>query len=256
METIDTADVYARGIAEKIVGRVLRGRRNVCVMTKVGLLKTPQAIVKSATLRGSIPALTGLRAAQAADRDYSSEYIKWAAENSLRRLSVDSVDTLLLHDIDAGSLKVGGFREAMENMQTRGLIRRWGAQVANVEAARAALTVPGLSVLQMPVNVTTGPLPRDIVVAAKTQGVNIVALAVLGDGRLLHDASAVFGDRSSAVAALVRDVLREDGVETALLGMSRYTHAYDNLAALRCGASAGEETNFEEFVRRYGKEKP
>lgn len=38
---VDTADVYARGISERIVGRVVRTRPSTVVMTKVGLLKTP-----------------------------------------------------------------------------------------------------------------------------------------------------------------------------------------------------------------------
>ncbi|MBD4427377.1 aldo/keto reductase, partial [Xanthomonas citri pv. citri] len=35
---VDTADVYARGIAERLVGRAVATRPDVAVMTKAGLL--------------------------------------------------------------------------------------------------------------------------------------------------------------------------------------------------------------------------
>lgn len=73
---IDTADVYAQGASEEIVGRALQGRRNQAVL---------------ATKGGRTSATT---------RDLSRRYLVQAVEASLRRLQTDWIDLYQVHHPD------------------------------------------------------------------------------------------------------------------------------------------------------------
>lgn len=70
---IDTADVYAGGESERIVGRALKGRRHQAVLATKG----------------------GRRSATA--RDLSRRYLVGAVEASLRRLGTDVIDLYQVH---------------------------------------------------------------------------------------------------------------------------------------------------------------
>ena len=77
---IDTADVYSSGLAEEILGQVLRGRRDrVLVATKVrmGMGRGPN------------------------DSGLSRHHIISGCEASLRRLGTDHIDLFQLHAYDA-----------------------------------------------------------------------------------------------------------------------------------------------------------
>ena len=75
---LDTAPSYGEGLAETVVGNVLRGRRDeVVVSTKVGCW-APEEF------------------------DFSARRIRAGFEDSLRRLGTDHVDVLLAHDIEYG----------------------------------------------------------------------------------------------------------------------------------------------------------
>ena len=110
---IDTADVYARGLSERIVGKAIGKREGVVVMTKVGLLKTPVGLARAARASGRLPGPSGLKAAAAADTCFESSYVRAAAQACLRRQKRDRLDVLLLHEPDAATLAVRPFDDAV-----------------------------------------------------------------------------------------------------------------------------------------------
>jgi len=76
---LDTADIYSQGTSEEFIGRALEGRRDaVFVATKFG---KPMDANPSES-RGS------------------REYIRWAVEESLRRLRTDVIDVYQMHEPD------------------------------------------------------------------------------------------------------------------------------------------------------------
>lgn len=245
---IDTADVYARGIAERLVGRAVRRRDDVTVMTKVGLLKTPTGLLRSARSEGRLASLQGLAPARSAGRDYSSRYVVSAAEACLRRQGRDRLDALLLHEIDADSLRRGEFLDGMGRLLEAGKIRAWGASVASAEAAEAAVEAPGLTWLQLPVNVQIGGPSASLVATAREKGINLIGLAALGDGQLLPKFSGIGAPASDVVASLVERAAAFDGVSGVLLGMSSPKHAYSNLAAIQRGASAELDAQIQSVI--------
>lgn len=99
---IDTAEMYAEGGAEEVVGEAIAGRRaEVFLVSKV--------YPHNASRRG----------------------LPQACERSLRRLGVECLDLYLLHW--RGSVPLEDTVEAMERMRAAGKIARWGVSNLDVE---------------------------------------------------------------------------------------------------------------------------
>jgi D-threo-aldose 1-dehydrogenase len=95
MRQFDTAPYYGHGLSEERLGRAFAGRPrgSFVVSTKVG-----RRIERDESRRGPVTdgfAVSGSRAIF----DYSRDGVRRSFESSLRRLGVDYVDILLLHDV-------------------------------------------------------------------------------------------------------------------------------------------------------------
>jgi aryl-alcohol dehydrogenase-like predicted oxidoreductase len=102
---IDTADVYSAGLAEEILGEVLRGRRDdVLVASKVRMTM------------GSGPNDAGL----------SRQHIITGCEASLRRLGTDHIDLYQVHEWD-GQTPLEETLQALDLLVQSGKVRYVGA---------------------------------------------------------------------------------------------------------------------------------
>jgi D-threo-aldose 1-dehydrogenase len=103
----DTAPLYGHGLSETRIGRVLKGqaRDDFLVSTKVGRMLEPCAPGEEASgiYRGT-PALR-------VRFDYSRDGVLRSFEASLKRLGLDRVDILYVHDIEP---RTHGSAEAYE----------------------------------------------------------------------------------------------------------------------------------------------
>lgn len=233
---VDTADVYARGIAERLVGRAVRRRPDVTVMTKVGLLKTPAGIASAVRHGGSGVGVSGLRAATAAATCFEAGYVVDAARACVRRQERDALDVLLLHEPGVEDLARGAFLEGIDRLKREGTVRAWGASVRDAASARAALDLPGLTWLQLPVNATSTSALDAVADHPRAAEVAIVAIAALGDGALVPRAlDAGAPSAADAVAGLVESAAAPDLVDAVLLGMSSPDRVLHNVAALHRG---------------------
>ena len=95
MTLIDTAEMYAEGVAESVVGEAITGRRD-------GLFIVSKVYPHNAGRRN----------------------IARSCENSLRRLKTDRIDLYLLHW--RGSVPLKETIEGMEDLIAKGRILRWG----------------------------------------------------------------------------------------------------------------------------------
>src|SRR5689334_19235128 len=93
----DTAPFYGYGLSEERLGRALAGiaRSSFVVSSKVGRRIHSGSPGGGSTADGF--AVTG----GYAEFDYSREGIRQSVEGSLRRLKMDYIDILLLHDVGA-----------------------------------------------------------------------------------------------------------------------------------------------------------
>lgn len=105
MKVIDTAEMYADGHSERVVGEAINGRReNVFLVSKV------------------YPHNSGL------DR------IAKACDDSLKRLGTDHLDLYLLHW--RGNIPLTETIEGMEKVRKAGKIKRWGVSNFDTEDMR------------------------------------------------------------------------------------------------------------------------
>lgn len=112
MTLIDTAEMYAHGGAEELVGDAIEGHRDeVYLVSKV--------LPSNATRRGTVK----------------------ACEASLRRLRTDRLDLYLLHW--PGSIPLSETVEAFVELTDRGLIRHWGVSNFEVADLTELWNVPG-----------------------------------------------------------------------------------------------------------------
>jgi len=163
----------------------------------------------------------------------------------LRRLGTDYLDLYQLHSPPAASIQAGDWVEALERLKQAGKIRYYGISCDTSEAAVAALKHPGVSSLQVVLNMLDHDA-IDTLPVARSQGVGVIARECLANGLLIKDAAAidirtyVQSDEEAAVktAAIARHrqtaaergytlpqlaldyVNRLDGVSVALVGVS------------------------------------
>jgi aryl-alcohol dehydrogenase-like predicted oxidoreductase len=110
----DTADIYGDTKSELFLGRALRGRRDeVVIATKFGMAVDDQR-------RGARP-----------------EYVRQAAEDSLRRLGTDRIDLYQLHQPDP-TAPIAETLGAMNDLVRAGKVREIGCSNFSVEQIREA----------------------------------------------------------------------------------------------------------------------
>jgi aryl-alcohol dehydrogenase-like predicted oxidoreductase len=172
---IDTAPFYGWGRAEEIVGRALRGRNDVLVLTKCGTL--PDAV------RG--------------DRmDLSPAAIRADVEASLRRLQRERVDLLQLHDVDRNTPIEESWGE-VQRLIGEGKVRHGGVSNHPAADVERALAVGPVAALQYQYSL----LHRDPEADILQLGIGVLAWSPLASGFLAADFD---------LAQLVPDDFRHD----------------------------------------------
>lgn len=123
----DTSPYYGYGLAESDLGKFLRGRRSqFTVATKVGLY--PWGLtsnhVASVWARKALGKLASRISAPVVNWDVDRARV--SLQGSLKRLNVDYIDFLFLHEPDIALLNADKLLEWIISESTRGTIRAWG----------------------------------------------------------------------------------------------------------------------------------
>jgi diketogulonate reductase-like aldo/keto reductase len=203
---IDTAEMYADGKAEKLVGEAIAGRRDeACIVSKV--------LPHHATRRGTVA----------------------ACEQSLKRLGTDHIDVYLLHW--RGNVPLTETLEGFDALLAAGKIRAWGVSNFDMDDLRelAGLTGGnGMATNQVLYNLTRRGIEFDLLPACRERGVPVMAYSPVEQGRLLdHPALGEIAARHGATPAQVALawVMRHDKV-IAIPKAGTREHVRENRAAL------------------------
>ena len=125
---IDTADMYAVGRNEELVGRAIGGRRDKVVLaTKFGWSRKPDGT------------MVGVRGEPA--------YIREACEASLKRLGVDVIDLYYQHRVDPKT-PIEETVGAMADLVRQGKVRYLGLSEAAPATIRRAVAIHPIAALQ------------------------------------------------------------------------------------------------------------
>lgn len=127
----DTAPLYGDGLAERELGRFLRGKRDrFIVATKAGLPPNPIADAfppLRLPIQVSSAVLRRLRLSSPRLPDITAAEVRRSVRASLRRLGTDYVDLLLLHEPSIARIPdIDGLSRELENLKQQGLIRYYG----------------------------------------------------------------------------------------------------------------------------------
>ncbi len=153
---IDTAEMYANGGAEEVVGEAIRGRRD-------GVFLVSKVLPQNASRRGTIE----------------------AAERSLRRLGTDRIDLYLLHWPSYHPLEetLQGFA----GLQRDGKILHYGVSNFDAGAVARAQALPGgagIAVNQVAYNLERRGIERRLIPECVARGVPVMAYSPLEQGGL------------------------------------------------------------------------
>jgi aryl-alcohol dehydrogenase-like predicted oxidoreductase len=166
----DTANIYGQGDSERLIGRAVKGRRDEMTLvtkagqrfsTKMRLIRPLKPLVRM--LPRSDP---GTRRAivqqrnQNIGKDFTAGSLARELEGSLRRLQTDHVDIFLLHSPPLDVVMDPRTAEALAQLIDRGFTRKAGVSTDEAEVALAALSVPVVSALQMPMGLLETLRPR------------------------------------------------------------------------------------------------
>lgn len=211
LQLIDTAEMYADGGAEEVVGQALLGRRDrALLVSKVYPWNA-----------GEVDAIA-------------------ACERSLRRLQTDYLDLYLLHW--RGNIPLEETLRAMERLQQQGKIRHWGvsnfdtddmAELWDEEKGEACATN------QVLYHLASRGIEFDLLPACQQRGVPIMAYCPLAQAGRLRDSlftdtqlSQIAQQKGISVAQLLLTwVIRQPGV-IAIPKASSVAHVQENAAAL------------------------
>jgi aryl-alcohol dehydrogenase-like predicted oxidoreductase len=157
----DTADLYAEGWSEELLGRALEGREAL-ICTKVG----------------SISLQVGY------DKNLSETYLVNAAENSLRRLRREAIDLLLIHSPSLDEVQASTAVETVKGLVQRGLARHWGYSLPHTLEEGFWAIEQGAEVLQVEYNLMQPEPEQALFPLAQQRGVGIMARLPLFRGLL------------------------------------------------------------------------
>lgn len=160
----DTSDMYGSGHNERLLGRVLKDRREEVVLaTKFGVLRDED---------GGFPGING-----------RPEYVRQACDASLERLGVDHIDLYFQHRVDQ-QVPIEDTVGAMAELVTAGKVRHLGLSEAGASTLRRAAAVHPIAALQSEYSLWSRDIETEILPACRELGIGLVAYSPLGRGFL------------------------------------------------------------------------
>jgi aryl-alcohol dehydrogenase-like predicted oxidoreductase len=242
--TFDTADVYAQGRAEEVVGRALKGER------RAGLEILTKVYWRTGPGRN--------------DSGLSRKHIMEAIDNSLRRLQTDYVDLYQAHRFDYAT-PLEETMEAFADVVHAGKAHYIGVSEWNASQIRAAVPLARELKIQLVSNqpqysMLWRVIEAEVVPACEELGIGQVVFSPIGQGVLTGKYAAVFISRwmSDEVLGTVQQlapiaeqagislaqlaiawVLQNPNVSSAIIGATRPEQVEENAKAAGVRLDAG-----------------
>ena len=227
---IDTAEMYARGGAERVVGSAIKGRRDdVFIVSKI--------LPHNASFDGTIR----------------------ACENSLQRMEIESIDLYLLHW--PGNHPLEYTVSAFEQLKTDGKIRHWGVSNFDTSDMQELYGIPegkNCQINQVLYNLSRRGIEWDLLPWCRSKGLPIMAYSPIEQGRLLENKKlkALAGEIGVSAAQLsIAWSIRKNDIIT-IPKASNLAHVSQNIDAwtMKLESAVLDELDklFEPPVRKKG----
>lgn len=229
---IDTAEMYAEGGAEEVVGEAIRGQRDeVFLVSKV------------------YPWNAG------------GQKIVTACEASLRRLGTETIDLYLLHW--RGGFELAETVEGMQALVAQGKIRHWGVSNLDLADMHELFQVDGSAACaanQVLYHLASRGIEYDLLPWCQSHAIPVMAYCplaqagrlrsgLLADSTVLDIASA---HRATAAQILLAWVIHHQGV-MAIPKAATVAHVEENAAALNIALTAEDLSRLDKAFPAPGR---
>jgi aryl-alcohol dehydrogenase-like predicted oxidoreductase len=160
----DTADMYASGANEKLIGKAFKNKWDKVVLA-----------TKFAVMRGPNGEWLGLNG--------QPEYIQKACEQSLSNLGTEVIDLYFMHR-QAPDVEIEVIVGAMSDLVKQGKVKYLGLSEVNAETIRRAHNVHPITAIQNEYSLWSREPEQEVFAVCKELGITFVSYSPLGRGFL------------------------------------------------------------------------
>ena len=161
---LDTADMYAMGANEELVGKAIRSKREKVVLaTKFGNMRGPN---------GEFLGVNG-----------KPDYVRKCCDASLKHLGVDVIDLYYQHRVDPNT-PIEETVGAMADLVKLGKVRYLGLSEASPTTIKRAHKVHPITALQTEYSLWSRDIEEEILPTLRKLGIGLVPYSPLGRGFL------------------------------------------------------------------------
>jgi aryl-alcohol dehydrogenase-like predicted oxidoreductase len=197
---LDTADIYARGGTERLLGEAIAGRRDHLLIATHGGVRT--------SANRSLARIDG-----------SPAYLAQACDASLRRLKVDHIDLYYLSKVDP-RIPVEESVRALADLVVAGKIRHIGLCRASADELRRAQATHPISAIALEYSLRNRSAEEGLLATAAELGVGVVAYCPLAQGLLAGAKTAGTAAEAAGLRAMADEAAELD------IGMARLALAW------------------------------
>ena len=204
IDYFDTADTYGSGKGETLLADAFGGmREEIVISTKIGY---------------DFYNHTQRRGQQERPQDWTEDFIRFALEQSLKRLGTDYIDFLQLHNTKMDAIENDPLFELMEEFKEGGKIRSYGValgpKIGWLEEGVRAMRERGLAGVQMIYNLLEQDPGRSLIEAARETGTSLIV-------RVPHSSGMLEGKYTEETAFAKNDHRRHRPREWLLDGLKK-----------------------------------
>lgn len=271
---IDTAPAYGQGLAEELVGKAIRGRRDqVVIATKCGLVWHTDKGRHFFDYDG-----------KPVHRYLGRDAIFYEVEQSLRRLGTDYIDHYITHWQDP-TTPIAETMGALEDLKRQGKIGSIGASNVSAEDLRAYIDAGPIDAIQEEYSMAKRGLEAALLPLCIEHGISVLSYSSLSRGLLtgkvgpdrqfsgddqrrtdphfsaanrakvesLMQAIAPIADRHGATLSqlVIAWTIRQPGITFALCGARNADQARENAGAMKLELSADEIRAVDNAVKKH-----
>jgi len=266
----DTADMYANGANEELISKVLVPNRDkVFIATKFGF-RFKDGIAGPSNASGTY-------------FDGSPEWIKIAAEQSLKRLKIDTIDLYYAHRVDP-NVPIEETVGAMAELVKEGKVRYLGLSEASPASIRKAYAEHPIAALQSEYSLVTRDIEKEILQTTRELGISLVPYSPLARGlvtntldistfseddfrrtlpryqkeniennkRLIHEFATIAGGKACTPAQLALAwVLKQGDDIIPIPGTKKRKYLEENAGAIDVELTNDDLTTIDAIIKKY-----
>jgi D-threo-aldose 1-dehydrogenase len=249
---IDTAPLYGKGTAEVRIGKALAGRdrSTFVISTKIGRLLIPSTTDIDDFFMDADNTVE-------IKFDFSASGVRQSLEGSLKRLGIDSVEILFIHDPDANADEaiLEAYPE-LDRMRSEGIIKAIGVGMNQCETPTRIIKETDIDMVLIAgrYSLLDQKAMRELLPTAQARNVDIIAAGVFNSGILANPVKgatydyAPASDELLAKAVRIREVLEGHQVSLTSAALQfPLRHPAVKSVLVGCRSAAEVATNIREF---------